>query len=109
MTLFKVNTNDVTALRSALISLCESDCDMNGENGPEFTWKKALDRGYSSNAEYLADKILLSPNLRTPTGKFKAFAEEFYRTNDDYYSDYDIEFLEDGSELTVAFSIRSRS
>lgn len=105
MILFKIDARNEDDLRNALASLCENDCDMNGENGDEYTWQIALSSGYTSNADYLANEILRSSAYKTPKEMFEAFAKEFYRTNDGYYDGYDIEFIEDGNELTVAFSI----
>lgn len=107
MTLFRIRLDepDPNVLPAALTTLCEHDCDMNGENGPEFTWQAAKDGGFPSNAEYLADIIMKDETLKTPKEKFEAFAAEFFRTNLDYYKDYEIDFIEDDDELTVAFCI----
>jgi len=105
MTLFKVNTNDPEDLRTSLAALCENDNDMNGENGDEYLWPDASDHGFKSNAEYLADAVLSDPDCTTARQMFEAFAERFYETNNHYYKDYDINFIEEENALTVGFAI----
>jgi hypothetical protein len=108
MLLMKVNTRDAEDVRKALISLCDIDEDMNGNNGEEYLWDVAKTAGFESNAEYLADLVMTDEKLATARDKFEAFAREFFISNDNYYEGYELEFLEDGDDLVVAFHMWER-
>ena len=77
-----------------LISLCDEDWDMSGENGDEYTWDEALENGYDSSAEYLADTVVCNvelQNLTTMAEVLEASVYEFFNNwmgRDSYYEDY---------------------
>ena len=100
--LFKINTKDLKDIKEGLVALCSDDNDMNGENGDEFLWEEAV--SYPSNADYLA-AISISNN-ETVQGMFEYFVET-WMSRDGYYTDYNLEFLEDEreDELIVSFII----
>ena len=101
--MLKVDIKDREDIRNSLISLCENDEDMNGNNGEEFTWTDALESGYSSSAEYLADTVMSEHD--NVEEMFRAFALEFYERNCNYYSEYFIDTLAEGNYLYVSFNI----
>lgn len=93
MIMRKVNPNNVSNLRQILISLCENDWDMNGNNGDEYTWEVALENGYSSSAEYLADETIRKASLTNCTPAIRLdFAVGYFvgrwLGDDDYYADF---------------------
>lgn len=77
-----VDTASTDDMRNALISLCTDDCDMNGENGDEYLWDTAKERGYESNAEFLADAAM------NRNEDFKSMVDYFLRVWMDYDSWY---------------------
>lgn len=97
MYLEKVNINNKEEIREKLIALCEEDCDMNGENGTEYLWKEA--EGYESNAEYLADYVM--KNSKTVKEMFEGFIKKWMDYDRNYYSDYDLTFLEEGKTYLI--------
>ena len=103
MLLLKVNATNPEEVRKALVSLCNIDDDMNGNNGDEYLWEVAKEKGYENNAEYLADLVLNNPTYKTVSEKLEAFAKEFFVSNDYYYKGYELEHLEDGDDIIVAF------
>ena len=44
--------------KAELINLLDFDCDISGENGDEYLWQEAKDRGFSTNAEYIVDDAI---------------------------------------------------
>lgn len=100
MYLTKVNWKNSEDVKEALISLCESDCDMNGENGDGYLWDEA--KGYNSNAEYLASRVGNEfQTVEDVMNAFKNFMNE-WMNRDGYYDDYEMDFISDGDELIVA-------
>ena len=91
MYLEKVNIINKEEIREKLIALCEDDCDMNGENGTGYLWEEA--EGYESNAEYLADYVM--KNNKNVKEMFKGFIKKWMDYDYNYYSDYDLTFLEE--------------
>lgn len=98
--LFKVSTDDLEDVKLGLISLCDCDGDMNGDNGDDYLWEEAT--GYESNAEYLAAQAISKD--KTVQEMFTYFVDTWMERDRNYYSNYEIEFLEDKGELTVAFT-----
>lgn len=101
--MLKVNMRDREDIRNSLISLCENDEDMNGNNGEEYTWTDALESGYSSSAEYLADTVMGEHD--NVVEMFRAFAKEFFERNDNYYTLYRLETLIENDYLYVSFTL----
>lgn len=103
MYLTKINWKNSEDVKEALISLCESDCDMNGENGDDYLWDEA--KGYDSNAEYLASRV--GNKFQTVKGvinAFKNFMNE-WMNRDGYYDDYEMGFISDGDNLIVGMTL----
>ena len=106
MIMRKVNPNNISNLRQALISLCENDWDMNGNNGDEYTWEVALKNGYETSAEYLADESInigwkcnyaLPNRLDFAVGHFVGR----WLGDDDYYADFEYETTIVNDDLAV--------
>ena len=104
MYLTKVNWKNSADVKEALISLCESDYDMNGENGDDYLWDEA--KGYDSNSEYLASRVGNEfQTVKDVISAFKNFMDE-WMNRDYYYNDYDIDFIPNGDELIVAMVLK---
>ena len=106
MYLTKINWKNSEDVKEALISLCESDCDMNGENGDDYLWDEA--KGYDSNAEYLASRVGNKfQTVKDVINAFKNFMNE-WMNRDGYYDDYEMNFISDGDNLIVGMTLIRR-
>ena len=77
-------------LLAALKSIGDDDRDFTGENGEQYLWEKALDGGFSSNREYLLDKV---KDIESDTECVKAYFET-WKENDGYYKDAEYQVIE---------------
>ena len=101
--LFKVKTNDRKDVRNSLISLCYGDADMNGDNGEEYLWDEAREHGYSNNSSYLADYVMA--NNSKVASMFTDFMFIWMERDKSYYDlGYEIDFIEEEDNLTVAIT-----
>lgn len=91
-------------LLKALASMSDFDCDFNGENGIDYTWEEALNKGFESNLEYLLDKV---KDIKNDVECVEAFVDEWMETDDDYYHDYKLNYLTDsnGNVFVISLSV----
>ena len=96
--LIKVEAKNRESLLSALAELSNFDCDFNGENGIEYLWKDAKEKGFTSNLDYLLDKV---KNIESDRECIKSFVSEWIDT-DNYYHECDLGYLtDDEGNITV--------
>lgn len=72
----------------AMCSFSDTDCDFNGENGPDYLWDEAKDAGYKCNLDYTAD---ICCKESTPKKALFKFAN-MWLGKDSYYEDYKVEY-----------------
>lgn len=99
MNLVKVEGNTKADLLNALISSIEGiDADLSGENGIEYTRAEAIENGFETTVEYIADNV---KNIEDNEELIKAFYDECFK-HDTYYSDYEYATLtNDNREINV--------
>lgn len=61
------NISSKEGLIAFLTDLADFDADFNGENDDELLWEDARKEGYSSNAEYAANKAIDEWTFKNPT------------------------------------------
>ena len=74
--------------------------DFNGENGEDYTWEEALEKGFVSNLEYVIDKVKSIENDEECVNTF--FNE--WMENDSYYAEYKVHCLTDFQNRVTAIS-----
>ena len=106
LVLLNVNKNDKEDIRNSLISLCDFDADMNGDNGKEFTYPLATKNGYESTAEWLADKVMSETKHNNVFDMFNNFMSIWIDDIDkNYYDNYEIKSIDNGDSITIAVSV----
>lgn len=102
MNLVKVDGNTKEDLLNALkSSIVEIDLDLSGENGIEYTRADALDNGFETTIEYIADNV---KNIEDNEELVKAFYDECFQ-HDTYYSHYEYATLTNDSGVIYAIAI----
>jgi len=107
----RVNPCDMDAIYHTLVSLCELDNDMNGENGEEYTWDDAVSDGCTS-AEYLAhiscEQAIGKTKMDILKDATKYFITTWMDADCDYYNDYAFDIYElsnDDAVIALAYSL----
>ena len=113
-TTIRVDTTAINCtddMKEILISLCDNDFNMNGDNGDEYTWDIALENGYTTSAEYLADFVLAKVKKRekllTKQEALQIATEDFidaWLGNDDYYISYAVSVTHVYDATIITFS-----
>lgn len=91
------NKNSVEEFEKALVNISCNDADFNGENGEEYLWEEAQEKGFESNQEYLIDKVK-TLNYQDAAALFLSC----WLGADDYYIDYEYEIVENGDMVSIA-------
>ena len=90
-------------VKNSLVSLADYDADMNGDNGTEYLWDEVPnDDSYNSNAEWLADKVMHETD--DIKSMFEFFMYQWMSKDRNYYSGYEIDFVEMDNKLIVAIA-----
>ena len=87
-------------IEDALLKLSEFDADFSGDNGDEYLWDIAREKGFETNAEYLISTL---KDVESPERK----AEEFFKgwiEDDGYYQDYQYAVNEVGDKVVVSLA-----
>lgn len=91
------------SLAEALRNLADVDNDFNGNNGEDYLWDEAHDKGFTSNLDYsLNDAFKKRKDISILISFLGLWLDE-----DSYYSDYDYEVLydENGNIKTIALAL----
>lgn len=99
--LVKVEAKNRESLLDALAELSDFDCDFNGENGVDYLWKDAEEKGFESNLDYLLDKV---KNIENDAECVVRFIGEWMDT-DNYYHEYGLNYLTDDEGNIIAISL----
>lgn len=89
-------------IKEALKLLCKNEGDMNGNYGPDFLWSEA--KGYNSNAEYLAHKVLEENGSDSIETLVNNFIDKWMDKSICYYHDWEVSFEETENYKIVAFA-----
>ena len=83
-----ITIKDINNREEVLNALGEfyTDEDFCGNNGEEFTWEEATDKGFESTQEYVIDQLEKDENLKGEELILQFFRE--WLDNDGYYSDW---------------------
>jgi hypothetical protein len=95
---YEVVAYDKDEVADCLMSMAYSDCDFNGQNGPEYLWDEA--EGFESNAEYCLSVAQQEPTLREMIEKFISM----WMGRDQYYEDFDIAVLVQDDKLFISLA-----
>lgn len=72
-----------------LKDVAEYDNDFSGENGEDYLWDKAREKGFESNADYCINEVMTQYE---EDGDIKKAIENFFELwlgSDGYYDEYD--------------------
>jgi hypothetical protein len=95
-------------IKQSLIDLAWFDEDVNGGNGPDFTWEIAEAAGYETTAEYLADEAIkaakkegtLYEQIEDAANKYASI----WSSLDGYYDDIQAEVVECDGVYSIALA-----
>lgn len=94
---------------NALCELSDSDCDFNGENGPDYLYEDAKKAGMDSNLDYIID--VLKKDIEGGLSHIDALEKfiDYWLGKDSYYKDYSLEYLtnEKGEVRVISLAILS--
>lgn len=78
---------------AALRELAEFDCDFNGENGPEYLRKEAMEAGADSNLDYIINMLHneIEEGISHVDALHKFF--KYWLETDSYYGNYSFKYL----------------
>lgn len=79
---------DLSDVETALVELGTIDSDFCGSNGDDFLWEEAKDKGFETNAEFLANYVT-SYSERLPNKSVVDYCNRFteeWMKRDSYYS-----------------------
>ena len=96
-----------TNLESIFSQLATHDEDFNGNNGEEYLWEVAKEKGFENNADYLTDKVLKGITKDEPLTcqQVQKLIDEFlseWTQHDIYYDGVDFDFIDKNNVLFVA-------
>lgn len=101
----KVKAGDRISLLYALRNIASFDMDFNGENGEDFTWEEALEKGFVSNLEYVIDYV---KDIKNDEECVNTFFKE-WMDNDGYYAEYEVNCLTDSKNRVIVIGFASVS
>ena len=85
-----------------ILSDVYTDEDFCGNNGEDFTWEEALEEGFESTQDYVIDKLRKSD--LNGIDLVQKFLSEWL-DNDGYYTNWEVDYAEDGDKYVVACAI----
>lgn len=106
----KENGITVNDLGNIFSQLSTYDNDFNGNNGEDYLWEEAEEKGFETNADYLINEVLKNYDYNTIIGKgqisklISMFLNRWLGS-DCYYDGYDYEFDIVNNVLFVAVAI----
>lgn len=93
------------SLRAALYEISNFDCDFNGDNGEEYLWDSAKEKGFSTNVDYVISEVMKNECLYDVINEFF----KMWMGYDNYYEDYDFSIIEEEyshtMHLVVAYNV----
>lgn len=96
-----INGKDLEQAKIDLINFVgQFDGDLNGDNGPEYTFDSALELGYNSSIEYIVGESLTTDIASLIKEVLNKCAETYYNYE---YVDWNYEDLPNG-DFMVAFT-----
>ena len=99
----RVKAGNRADLLNTLRNMADFDMDFNGDNGEDYTWEEALEKGFESNLEYVIDEV---KDIENDEECVKTFFEEWME-NDGYYAEYEVNCLTDTKGRVTAISFAS--
>lgn len=107
----KENGITVNDLGNIFSQLSMHDNDFNVENGEEYLWEEAEEKGFETNADYLINEVLkdIDYNTNIDISKVPKLIDLFldqWLGRDDYYDgyDFDLDFVNNVLFVAVAIS-----
>lgn len=96
-----VKAGNRESLLNALRNMSDFDCDFNGENGEDYTWKEAIENGFNSNLEYLINDVKDIEDDELCVG---TFFHEWMDRDRNYYDEYEVQCISNSKGNVTAIS-----